>query len=158
MKLNLGCGSILLAGYVNVDKYSEHPDVVKEDAVEYLEGLEEGSVDEIVTFHMIEHLHPSKARDLIRLSFRVLRKGGKLIVECPNFRETVREYLAGNKKRIANVYGHQRYPGDSHCWGYDNETLPALFEKFRFAVVHIGAGTDRHIVWEPCLRVEGVKP
>jgi len=157
MKINLGCGSILRAGYVNVDLYSEVADV-KKDAADYLRGLPDDSVDEIITFHMIEHLHPKVAREMIRLSYQKLKQGGLIIVECPNFKETIREYLAGNKKRVHNVYGHQRYPGDQHCWGYDDETLPGLFRWAGFNVTHVGPGTDRHIVWEPCLRVEGVKP
>jgi len=157
MKIHLGCGDIIKEGFVNVDPYAPSPDV-RMDAADYMRSHPDDTVERVEWYHVIEHLKREPAKEIVRLVFQKLQPGGIFVTECPNFKETVREYLEGNKQRIRNVYGHQRYPGDSHRWGYDEETLPKLMRWAGFNVIHVGPGTDRHIVWEPCLRVEAQKP
>lgn len=157
MKVHLGCGDVIFDGFINVDPYSAKAQV-KMTAQEYMKGLPNNSLDRVEWYHVIEHMHRNEAKEVVRLVFSKLKSGGVFVTECPNFRRTVEEYLAGHKSRLNNVYGHQRYPGDQHCWGYDDETLPKLMRWAGFTVTHVGEGTDRHIVWEPCLRVEATKP
>lgn len=62
MKLNFGCGSEKLAGYVNIDKEpSFHPDKIID-----LEALplpfKENSIEEIRAFHCLEFMHQDRDR------------------------------------------------------------------------------------------------
>ena len=55
MKLNLGCGSNVLEGYVNVDLIGGEG-IVEEDLVEFLLHTKPESVDEILLQDVLEHL------------------------------------------------------------------------------------------------------
>lgn len=49
-----------------------------------LAKAEEGSVDAVLSFHVIEHLEPDSLGRLASLAYRVLRPGGLLILETPS--------------------------------------------------------------------------
>jgi len=59
-------------------------DVVEQDAVEHLDGLEPGAVDGIVVSHVVEHLPAAALVRLVSLAADKLADGGVLIVETPN--------------------------------------------------------------------------
>lgn len=59
-------------------------EVARVDAVDYLEGLEEGSLGGIFCAHVVEHLAPSALFRLLELAATKLRPEGILIAETPN--------------------------------------------------------------------------
>ena len=58
--------------------------VVKEDALTYICGLEEGSVDGIFAAQLVEHLKPEELVQLCQNSYKKLTENGCLIFETPN--------------------------------------------------------------------------
>ena len=85
------------------------------------------------------------------------RPGGKLIIECLDFDKSVNEYVEGNEKRIDNIFGLQRFPGDTHQFGYNFKRLEKLLEMVGFKDIQQREPQDSHTEDEPCLRVECVK-
>lgn len=63
---------------------SKHLDVVEADALEYLRGLENESLQVVTGFHLIEHLEFPELVQLLAEIKRTLRTGGLLILETPN--------------------------------------------------------------------------
>lgn len=59
-------------------------DVVQADAVDYLSGLEDGSLAAITSMHLVEHLPHKVLIKLLDEAVRVLQPGGMLILETPN--------------------------------------------------------------------------
>ncbi len=59
-------------------------DVTESDVIEYLRGLERGSLDAITGFHLIEHLPFPTMVELFDEAFAVLKSGGIIILETPN--------------------------------------------------------------------------
>lgn len=59
-------------------------DVVEADGLEYLSGLEEGSLGGIFLGQVIEHLNPEELVKLVDLSRDVLRPGGVFLAETVN--------------------------------------------------------------------------
>ena len=59
-------------------------DVTESDVIEYLRGLERGSLDVITGFHLIEHLPFPSMVALFDEAFSVLKSGGMMILETPN--------------------------------------------------------------------------
>jgi len=58
--------------------------VVEKDGLDFLRESSEGRFKGIVSFQVIEHLHPESMIHLIHQSFRTLQKGGVLILETVN--------------------------------------------------------------------------
>lgn len=59
-------------------------DVVEQDAVAYLRGLDSESVSAVTSMHLVEHLPYEVLIRLLDEALRVLRAGGVLILETPN--------------------------------------------------------------------------
>ena len=59
-------------------------DVVKADAIEYLESLEDKSLDGIFIAQVVEHLEPRYLVELLKLCYRKLKFGYYIVVESVN--------------------------------------------------------------------------
>jgi O-antigen chain-terminating methyltransferase len=59
-------------------------DVTEEDALVYLKGLPEQSLNAVTSFHLVEHLPFETLIKLLDESVRVLKSGGLLILETPD--------------------------------------------------------------------------
>ncbi len=152
LKLHLGCGGRYFAGYKNIDiRKTRTTDLVCD--IKKL-PYPNNSVKLIETYHTIEHLPKHDLPKALKEWERILISGGKLIIECPNFDEVVREYLEGNEQRINNIFGLQRFRGDIHLFGYNFDSLKKLLEEANFIAIQNKEPQDSHKTKEPCLRVE----
>ena len=153
--LHLGCGENHFKGYINIDwrKTGATDMVCNIRKLPYSNN----SVEVIETYHAIEHLPRHDLPKALKEWFRVLIRGGRLIIECPDFDEAVKEYIQGNEKRIDNIFGLQRFPGDAHLFGYNFKRLKLLLENYGFTDVQKKGPQDYHAKDEPCFRVECIK-
>jgi len=145
-----------LPGYINVD-IREDADVVADLRVL---PFEDESADEILSVHVVEHFYPWEIGEMLDEWIRVLKPGGKMILECPNIMKAAQYLLDGQHDQFCMwVFwgdpGH-RNPYMMHKWGYTPETLSALMARHRL----------REIVERPAqfklkekrdFRVEGIK-
>lgn len=92
-KIHLGCGSKVLPGFLNIDKFvTGQTDVVQSD----LEGLllASESVDMILAEHVVEHMSFQEEREFFQEAFRVLKPGGGVSrLRCPTSSGCVRSSL-----------------------------------------------------------------
>ena len=106
-KLNLGCGTLLLPGYINCDMYDPAAEVHC-DARKL--PFETDSIDEIYTSHLVEHFDFQEAWNVLREWIRVLRPGGTLILETPNLYTSCKRfaefYETGNQQGCISMYSH----------------------------------------------------
>src|SRR5688500_2160190 len=95
LRLNLGCGDKILPGYVNVDvveaRAGVKPDVICD--LHDLSPFASDSADEILSVHVIEHFWRWEVADIVREWVRVLKPGGRMVVECPNLAAACTEFL-----------------------------------------------------------------
>lgn len=86
MKVNLGCGYNKYAGYVNVDHDAKcNPDIVA-DLEERL-PFEDNSVDEIIMFHVLEHLGQDVKIyfNIWKELYRILKHDGEIKITVPHW-------------------------------------------------------------------------
>ena len=83
MKLHIGCGSIRLAGYINIDA-KKTPAVDRVMNATSLGEFANNSVDEIYSCHMLEHLDKKNGRNFLKECRRVLKVGGTIRLEVPD--------------------------------------------------------------------------
>lgn len=145
MKLNLGCGNKILPGYINVDvkqRGGKQPDI--EADIRYLPQFDE-TVDEILAVHVIEHFYPWEADDLLTEWKRVLKPGGKLILECPDFVKAcwyVMEAVSNQKPMNMQLtmwplYGDDSYKDElmMHKYGYTPMSLGKKLHELGFVKI-----------------------
>ncbi len=95
MKINLGCGSTKIKGFVNVDVYEPaNPDVV-DSAQHYLTTLSDDSVDLIVMSHVIQCMNEQEIYQTMMEVIRVLKMNGELLIAIPDHGRIVKAYEKG---------------------------------------------------------------
>ena len=86
MKLNLGSGSKILKGYVNVDKFQYYnPDVVH-DLEKFPYPFKDNSVDEILLSHVLEHIgqNPDVFNNIIKEFYRICKNNSVIDIRVPH--------------------------------------------------------------------------
>jgi predicted SAM-dependent methyltransferase len=146
LRLNLGCGGRPLAGYINVDMdsldqirarypgrtYPEDLVVVDYDLLNL--PFADGTVEEVRSDAMVEHLPFRDEGPFFREIVRVLKPGGLLYLTTVDFEATVRQWLAAADDwrdfyrdddeaiRTRHWFGTYSY-GAENRWGYLAATL-----------------------------------
>jgi hypothetical protein len=171
LRLNLGCGDKILPGYVNVDvapsRGGQRPDVLCD--LHRLEPFADDSADEVMAIHVVEHFWRWEVADVLREWLRVLKPGGRMILECPNLLTACAELLkdpgraAGpgqeGQRTMWVLYGdpHWRDPLMCHRWNYTPESLRALMEEV--GLVNVRQEPAQFKLREPRdMRLVGEKP
>lgn len=137
MKLHLGCGTNKLTGWVNIDSVAAvNPDLVH-DISEPL-PYPDLSVDEILAEDLLEHFD-KYARYLVFGEWvRVLKVGGTVTVQVPNFRKILFRYFKfGYDNFVDFIFGENMFRSEvylghfgNHKWGYSEKTLPEFVKTF----------------------------
>ncbi len=118
VKLNLGAGGIEYPGYLSVDLYDERANIIMD--ITKLD-LEPGTVSEIMALHVFEHLNPYHCADTLKLWRKLLKPGGKLVMEMPDLLALCRRFVEAEKEDPKNPTG-VRYGIANAIYGSVNTT------------------------------------
>lgn len=149
VRLHIGCGSRIFDEYINVDgEYlAGTPGVIIHDITKPF-PLPDNSVDEILSVHVIEHIMRDQVQEMMREWLRILKPGGFVAVEWPDFLKMCQEVVANprslyfdadrrlQKRTILGIFGDNlRYPDPVmwHKWGYSVESLRYLFQSVGYS-------------------------
>ena len=141
MKLNLGCGSKILEGYTNVDKF----DYYKPDIVHDLEitpyPFEDNSIDEIILNHVLEHIgqDPNIFNNIIKELYRICKNKTVIHIRVPHPRHD--DFISDpTHVRPVTILGLQLYDKElNEKWekgGFANSPL-ALIHNVNFKVFNV---------------------
>jgi hypothetical protein len=173
LRLNVGLGadSLRLQGYRQVELFgpgTEAP-ALSDRGLRGLQAYGDGTADEVMAIHVVERLHRWEVVDVLKEWVRVLKPGGRLIVESPNLL-TACETLLANPTQGAQpgengsatlwcLYGDpsQRDPLATHRWLYTPFSLAEVMheaglQQLAQQIPEFKAGHPRD------MRVVGVKP
>lgn len=86
MKLNLGCGSVILKDFVNVDKFDFYKPNIVHDLEVFPYPFQDNSVDEIILSHVLEHIGqiPDVFNEIIKELYRICRNGSLINITVPH--------------------------------------------------------------------------
>jgi FkbM family methyltransferase len=165
IKLNLGAGGITYPGYLSVDLH-DHRAAIMMDITKL--DFDDNSVNEILASHVFEHLNPYHSIEILQEWRRVLKPGGKLIMEMPDLEALCKMFVTastGERYGLTNViYGSVNTTG---VGGPDNITSPHLFgwwpdsireHLWNAGYVDIKTGAEQIPHPPPNFRVEATKP
>jgi predicted SAM-dependent methyltransferase len=136
MKLHVGCGSVKLNGFTNIDiRYLPNVDVV--DNAAYLRKFKNEIIEEIYACHVLEHFCRWDVDTVLKRWFDLLSPGGKLYISVPDFEAAAIYYNRTKdlKTLIGLLYGGQDYPENYHkvCW--DFKSLSEVLSNIGFTVI-----------------------
>jgi predicted SAM-dependent methyltransferase len=141
--INLGCGPVPLAGWVNVDiARAPHIDVVWD----LRRGMPfpDSSCSAVFSEHVIEHLSRDDAERLLGECHRVLERGGVLRLSTPDAGRFLHSY-AGDGEFLRHPsftkaaetpldrINHMMREDGQHLWVYDSPSLLLLLKRAGFA-------------------------
>ncbi len=136
IKLNLGCGTEKLPGYINIDtEKSCKPDLIW-NILEKPLPYQIGSVEEVVLFHTIEHIQKRHHHIILKQIHKVLKPKGRLLISYPEWLECAKRWVANHKGHRdfweKTMYGRQLYPSDHHVCIMDSDEFKNLLEENGF--------------------------
>ena len=175
VKLHLGCGCQHYDGYINIDCIKTQATDLVCDVRELPYG--DNTIDAIESYHVIEHFpvclqanvcdgYGEKYGALIDVFKdwrRVLKEGGRLVIELPDLDKVVEEYrIADEAKKeelLLSIYGSFRNDNeaDYHRWGANEYRLRYMLEKAGYKNITFTEPRDYHVKDSPCMRVEAIK-
>jgi ubiquinone/menaquinone biosynthesis C-methylase UbiE len=137
--LHLGSGRHVWTGWCNIDGFNAAADVQAD-----LRKLPfpDSHADRAVAVHVFEHFYQWEVADLLLEWKRVLRPGGRLVLELPCM-DKVFGYIVHRLNKGAApspmmswlpLWGDPKYkdPAMSHKWGYFNEDMRRLLTAAGF--------------------------
>ena len=128
VRLNVGCGTKRIDGYIGVD-LNPVADVVCD--VRTL-PFPDDHADELLAVHVFEHFYRWEADQILREWLRVLKPGGRLVLELPDIIKVARHILSNNDQRLGlwGAYGDPGYrePNMVHRWGWSEKELRQVLQ------------------------------
>ena len=137
MKLHLGCGTKKLEGWINIDSVAAlQPDLIHD--VSQPLPYNDLSVDEVLAEDLLEHFDKYLRFVVFYEWVRVLKIGGKMTLQVPDFKKILRKYFKFGYDNFVdfifgeNMWESKTYNGHfgNHKWGYSKKTLPEFVKLF----------------------------
>jgi len=144
LKLHIGCAAKRLEGYINIDsRQTDATDHVCDASA--ITIVSEGTVAEIYSRHMLEHLDPNDAMTTLRHWHDLLAPSGILKVIVPDITFHAQQILGlvqstmgdQNLHAMAGFWGWRDETRggskeDAHRWGYTEKSLVQILNDIGF--------------------------
>ena len=139
-RLNLGCGISKQKGYLNIDIDPKcNPDKVA-DMIN-LDFIEDESVELVETYHTVEHLWPEEVPLFFQEMKRIIKKGGRLIIECPDLNkcfENMKKFPDKPEIGINGIFGNasgKKEVNELHKTGFTKTIFKKYLEENSFKII-----------------------
>jgi len=142
VKLHVGCGSVKLPGFINIDLNPwRHVHYLRDVSSQTM--WKTGEADLIYASHVLEHFDRVQVRSVLRNWFTFLKSTGILRLSVPNFESLmyVYEYTGKNIESVEPaIMGGQSNQHDYHKSIFTKDKLTSMLEEIGFIDI---------VEWEP---------
>lgn len=133
MRLNLGCGNKKIEGFTGVD-------IKDADIVADIRNLpfDDESVEEIMAIHVCEHFYVTEILSVLKEWRRVLKPGGKMVLELPCLDKVLIHFANGSPENFTlwPLYGDPNTHKDGepalHKWCWSKDQMRQLLKAVGF--------------------------
>lgn len=139
MKLHLGCGSVIIPDYINIDiNYIPGVDDIADIRYLHPRKYPANSADVIYASHVLEHINKWDYEAVLKRWYKILKPGGILRLALPDFEQLVQVYIETKDLKLiyGPLYGGQDSPGNTHYWCWDFQQLKSVLESVGFQRVN----------------------
>jgi len=158
IKYNLGCGDMILDGFVNVDLYNPKAQI-KSDVKNL--PFEDESGDYIYASHIIEHFDFYEAFAVLKEWKRVLKTGGTLVLETPDLLNLCKRFIDADEETRIGLYPQfYAYPwidGQQHKFLYTPKQLSWTLSKAGFIDIQQIPAVRYTNIADICLGMRAIK-
>jgi predicted SAM-dependent methyltransferase len=142
-KLHLGCGPVVLSGWLNADLRPRRDEQIYLDVTERF-PFDDGTFDYILSEHMIGDLTYPEAGTMLAECYRILRPGGCLRISTPSLARLARLY---SMSTVASPHQYVSWSVTNFvAWAdapLEGLVINNLFQEHRFVYDH---ATLRHVL------------
>ena len=163
-KLEIGSGTYPREGYIHVDIRLLPETNVVCDARNL--PFSDEIFDEVLSKHVIEHFSWRETETILKEWVRVLKKGGKISIQCPNIAYLCEYYSKFFKGEIdkpiwfgpeSDIFGGQKHEFDYHKIGFSYKTLLKKLETVGICDISDLTVVDGQHDKQYQLHIEGIK-
>ncbi len=136
--LNLGCGTDIREGFINIDLYSEDPRVVYMDLRKL--DLPDNCVDLILASDVLMQFSHREIGNVLKEWSRVLKPKGDIIIRCPSLYLQAKAYL----EKVWNadvasymIFGPQKRENEYYFCAFDKESITRHLNNAGFEIEEI---------------------
>lgn len=168
VKLHLGCGGMKWKDFINVDLFLYDRNVgdtsrsgCVADVIADMRDLQlsDDSIDEIFTSHTFEHFTRWEGVEMLVDWFRMLKPGGRIVIETPDFWRCVFWLMhpSSEKRRLGRTqfYGNQwdRLDYETHRYLWSGKEISEICRNVGFTRIAVTHKTETHYSWRD-MRIE----
>lgn len=168
LRLNLGCGTDLKPGWINIDLALNSPPVFDSESVpatifinhDLRRGipLEQDSCELIYSSHFFEHVEYAEALKLMRECYQLLKPGGIFRISLPDFKSACAAYLNNDHSyfdlvdvdlflpevepgtlTLIDFINFAAYQSGEHKRLFDEEKVVLLLQKIGYSSVEVSS-------------------
>ncbi len=135
LKLNLGCGRDIKPSFLNLDLYSDNPEVIYCDV--RILPFADNSADLIIANDILDTFSHREIDAILKEWRRVLKSDAEILIRVPNLKAQVETYLSGEWDADVASYmllGAQTNPVDYRCAAFDIKSISAKLLKAGFTI------------------------
>lgn len=161
-RYNIGAGREKLSGWISVDADER----TGADVISTLPPVpdEFAGADAFRLIHVLEHFHKWEAEEMLRDFHRLLKPGGRLILELPNLQSAI-DALSGKSGKSPERWGFwvlwgdpsHRNPLFGHKWGWTPATLRSALIDAGFQGENVRDERPRYHVPDRDFRIVAIR-
>lgn len=144
MKLVVGAGARHVEGFVHQDVQALTGIDIVCEFWDLPKHVKKNSCEEIHMTHVLEHFPMAKTTDVLKLLYGLLKKGGKLYIEVPNFQWHALKIMQNPNDRqiVEYAFGGQLNEWDFHYNGFTPPILVGDLTSAGFIVTSLAPNSS----------------